>query len=325
MTTVSDTARSQRRNRAPIFVLGMQRGGTSQFLNVLRSHPATYWPAGELQALFRLRSISRKTLSRDMKKLIRYIPYLLTYGDVFSPHRPPKPGALAGWRGAWLDSALATASRDNRSEVSEFKNALVDRGLIDLESISTDRLVIKLMNYHVAFAPELYALYPDAKFIGILRSPFSLTESRMVRGAPMTTGTSIFNFVEEHFHKYEQDGLPITTFRFETLVESADATAARILEAADLPLDLMRGVCLEDRVRVTNKTGRVVDLDTKSGLYRFGEIQKHMRLEVNKKSLQVLDPAVKANIARLCAVGIERRGYVDMVADAHGSNRSAGL
>jgi hypothetical protein len=181
------------------------------------------------------------------------------------------------------------------------------------------------MNYHVAFAPELYALYPDAKFIGILRSPFSLTESRMVRGAPMTTGTSIFNFVEEHFHKYEQDGLPITTFRFETLVESADATAARILEAADLPLDLMRGVCLEDRVRVTNKTGRVVDLDTKSGLYRFGEIQKHMRLEVNKKSLQVLDPAVKANIARLCAVGIERRGYVDMVADAHGSNRSAGL
>ena len=41
----------------PIFLLGIQRGGTNQILNILRSHPATFWPSGEFHEVFRPRSL----------------------------------------------------------------------------------------------------------------------------------------------------------------------------------------------------------------------------------------------------------------------------
>ena len=85
----------------PIFLLGIQRGGTNQVLNILRSHPATCWPQGEFHEIFRPRGLRAEGPARLWQKLRRYAPILLTAGDILDPDRPPRrPGLLAGRRGA---------------------------------------------------------------------------------------------------------------------------------------------------------------------------------------------------------------------------------
>ena len=78
----------------PIFLLGIQRGGTNQLLNVLRSHPATYWPGGEFHEVFRPRSLRAEGPLRSLRKLARYAPILL------DRRRHPRPRPAAGARRA---------------------------------------------------------------------------------------------------------------------------------------------------------------------------------------------------------------------------------
>ena len=105
--------------KGPIFLLGIQRGGTNQVLNVLRSHPATYWPGGELHEVFRPRSLYGEGPRRAARKLLRYAPILLTAGDILDVDRPPRrAGLLAGARGRALAAGLARSAALNRPSVA---------------------------------------------------------------------------------------------------------------------------------------------------------------------------------------------------------------
>lgn len=86
---------------APIFILGLQRGGTNQLLNALRSHPDTIWPDGEMHEVLRPKPALRGATA---KTLAGYLPTALRSGDIMNPRRAPGPlrprdgrGSPASW------------------------------------------------------------------------------------------------------------------------------------------------------------------------------------------------------------------------------------
>ena len=91
---------SARPGAGPIFLLGIQRGGTNQVLNILRSHPDTTWPQGEFHEVFRWRGLRREGLGAVVAETLRYAPVRLGAGDILDPDRKaPREGLLTGRRG----------------------------------------------------------------------------------------------------------------------------------------------------------------------------------------------------------------------------------
>lgn len=297
------------RNTAPIFLLGLQRGGTNQLLNVLRSHPDTYWPTGELHAVYRPRGVAADGAVAELWRVLRYAPLVATSGDFLNPHRPPRLPSLAGWRGRWLDRTLLWASRTNAPEVKAYKAALAAHGLIDDDGPPPSRLVVKLVNYNVALLDALARLYPDARFVGLVRDPFALAESRLARGTPLDAAMAVYAFVEQIFAAAEAAGAPLRVVRFEDLLAAPEATMRLVLDACGLDAARMRGVCLQNKTRVADATGRVVRFTLSDGYYAFEDVQNHMRADVNTTAVSRLCAAQKDEIGRLCAAAIERRGY----------------
>jgi hypothetical protein len=245
----------------------------------------------------------------NLERLLRYAPFLVTEGDILNPHRPDRILRLEGWRGRWLDSTLYAASRANAAEINGYRSALVDRGLIDAGASPPSRLVVKLVNYNVGLVNELALLYPDARFIGILRDPYAVAESRLVRGTSLSDAMEIYVYVERVFAEAELKGLPLQVFRFEDLIANAASTIREVLAACRLDMSRMRGVCLQDKTRVADATGRVVRFMLTDGYYAFSDVQNHMRRDANSAGVSRLSADQKIEIGRLCAEAIARRGY----------------
>ena len=210
----------------PIFILGIQRGGTNQVLNILRSHPATFWPQGEFHEVFRPVGLRRDGVARTLRLMRRYAPIRFTAGDILDPDTEPKgTGLLAGARGRALRAGLEGSAAANRASVTAYKDALRSHGLLDTTT-PPDRMLTKAVNYNLAFVPDLLALYPDARFVGVIRDGRAVCEGHIARGASLADATAAYAFVARRLIDDEAAGLPLRTWRFEDLVADAEATAA---------------------------------------------------------------------------------------------------
>jgi hypothetical protein len=296
----------------PIFLLGIQRGGTNQVLNILRSHPATCWPQGELHEVFRSRGLRAEGPVRALRKLRRYAPILLAAGDVLNPDRPPRrPGRLLAERpGQALRAGLEGSAAVNRESVAAYKAALAERGLIDPVA-APDRLVTKAMNYGLALVPDLLALWPDARFVGIIRDGRAVCEGLTVRGAGLSEASAAYAFVGRQLIDLEAAGLPLRTWRFEDLVADAPGTAAAIYAFCGLDRAATRGVCLQDKERIPKAGGGVAGMRKVAHYYSFEEMGRHMRADANAGALGRLPAAAAAEITARCRPVLAHFGYLD--------------
>ena len=180
----------------PIFILGIQRGGTNQILNILRSHPATCWPQGEFHEVFRPRSL-RAEKTRGLAKLRRYAPICLTAGDILDPDTPPaardcSPGRAAGRSAPGLEGPAAA----NHASVAAYKAALAEQGFFAADPPPPpDRMLTKALNYNLVFVPDLLALWPDARFVGVIRDGRAVCEGHIARGASVAEASAVYTFV----------------------------------------------------------------------------------------------------------------------------------
>jgi hypothetical protein len=294
----------------PIFLLGIQRGGTNQVLNILRSHPDTSWPQGELHEIFRPRGLRAEGPARTFRKLRRYAPILLAAGDVLDPDRPPRRAdPLAGRAGRALRAAVEASAAANRASVAAYKAALVERGLID-PAPAPDRLVTKAMNYGLGLVPGLLALWPEARFVGVIRDGRAVCEGHVARGASVAEASAAYGFVGRRLIELEAAGLPLRTWRFEDLVADAPGTAAAIYAFCGLDRARVRGVCLQDKERIPKRGGGVAGMRKVSRFYRFDEMGRHMRGDANAAALGRLPAAALAEITAACGEVLAHFGYL---------------
>jgi Sulfotransferase family len=299
----------------PVFLLGIQRGGTNQVLNILRSHPATCWPEGEFHEVFRgrvapgLGSLRREGALRMARKWGGYLPILLASGDILDPDREPR-ARLDGRRGRAAARGLAASASANRASVARYKAALVERGFIDA-GIAPDRMTVKLVNYNLAFAEDLAALYPGARFVGLIRDGRAVCEGFTARGGGVEAAASAWDFVGRRLIELEAAGLSLRTWRFEDLVADPGRVAGEIYRFAGLDPAAVRGICLQDKPRRSaGAAGGFAGIDKRDGFYSLAEIGRHMRADANQGALARLPAAARAAVTERCGPVLGHFGYV---------------
>lgn len=297
----------------PIFILGIQRGGTNQILNILRSHPATAWPQGELHEVFRPRNL-RAEGRRALQKLRRYAPIWLRAGDILDPDRPPRDsggreGMLAGAPGRALRAGLEGSTAANRASIASYKAALRAQGFFAEGAPASDRMLVKALNYNLAFVPELAALWPDARFVGVIRDGVAVCEGHMARGAGLAEAAAVYGFVGRQLIALEAAGLPLRTWRFEDLLADAPGVTAAIYRFCGLDPAATRGVCLQDKERIPRAGGGVAGMRKISLYYGFEEMGRHMRADANASARARLPEADRAEIAARCGPVLAHFGY----------------
>ena len=295
----------------PIFLLGLQRGGTNQILNILRSHPDTCWPDGEFHQVFRPRFGPRERFHRSLEKLVDYSAYVVTSGDALNPHAPPPQRALRGWRGAWAKRRIARRTRQNAAAVGRFKQELPG-----VAGPGGERVVVKLVDYNVGLAADLHRLYPDAIFVGLIRDPLPVCEGRTARGRALEKAIATYNYFGAALARLEASDARVLTVRFEDLVTRAEPVARTILAHCELDPEAIRGVLLQEKGRVTDADGGVVGIEKSARVLPFADIGRHMRADANARSIDRLDGARRLRIVEGCASVMAHFGYASEAAGA---------
>lgn len=292
----------------PIFLLGVQRGGTNQALNILRSHPDTYWPQGEFHEVFRPRGLRGAPPGATLQKLARYAPIWIGAGDILDPDRAAGGPGLAGRRGRAAAAGLRGAAAANRPAVARYKAALREHGLLDAGA-EPSRLLVKVMNYNLRFAEDLAALYPQAVFVGLIRDAAAVCEGHVARGASVAAAAAAWVFVADRLIALEAAGLALRVWRFEDLLADAGGVARAIYGFAGLDPAAARGVCLQDKARITGADGAVRGVQKTEHFYSFDAMSRHMRADANAGARARLPEAARAEIAARCAPQLRHFGY----------------
>lgn len=291
-------------NAGPIFILGLQRGGTNQILNALRSHPDTVWPDGEFHEVLRPRG--SKSLAA-LQAWIGYLPLLARKGDVLSPRKPPVSLDKKGRD--WIVSALRRATAENATEVTRYKAALAAHGLAPASTALGHRMVVKLVNYNVGLAADLTKAYPDAAFVGLMRDPVGICESMMARGDAPEKILPLYRYVGETLLELEAAGVPVKTIRLEDMVVDFKAVMLEVYAACGLDLGEITGICLQSKERITDDDGHVTGTRKIDTFHDFESVNSHMRRDVNKQAIDRLSPAIIAQIVETCGPIMQRFGY----------------
>ncbi len=294
----------------PIFILGLQRGGTNQPLNIFRSHPATYWPQGEFHEPFRpRRSEWRRNPVGSAMKCLRYAPIYATRGDVLNLDAPlDDPRPLRGFAGRALRAGLANSSRANAGKIASYKAMLRDGGFY-LDDTAPDRMVVKVMNYNVGLVPDLMELYPDARFVGIIRDGRGVCEGQMARESSVEQATALYNQFGRWLIEYEAAGMPVRTWRFEDLLSDPWTTSLEMYDFCDLDADRTLGVMLQDKHRIMDARDRITGIAKHDRLYLFSEMARHMRADANSTSLARLRTGDRSVIESRCGEVLRHFGY----------------
>jgi hypothetical protein len=217
---------------------------------------------------------------------------------------------LRGARGRALAAGLARSAARNRPSVEAYKAGLRRHGLLGAAP-PPDRMLVKALNYNLAFVPDLLALYPDARFVGVIRDGRAVCEGHVARGAGLAAATATYAFVGRQLIGLEAVGLPLRTWRFEDLLRDPEGVSAAVYGFCGLERGATAGVCLQDKERIIRPDGRVGGARKVASFYRFEEMRRHMRADANAAALARLPAAALAEITGRCREVLEHFHYLD--------------
>ena len=171
-------------------------------------------------------------------------------------------------------------------------------------------MLVKALNYNLAFVPDLLALYPDARFVGLIRDGRAVCEGHVARGAGLADAAATYAYVGRRLIELEARGLPLRTWRFEDLVADAPGVSAAVYDFCGLDRTATLGVCLQDKERIVQPDGRVAGMRKVAHFYRFEEMGRHMRADANAAATARMPAGALAEITERCRPVLEHFGYL---------------
>lgn len=294
--------------RKPVFLVGLSRGGTNQILNILRSHPATYWPEGEFGEIFR--PYPRKVNLKEVRKFLYYLPILVTAGDVIHSTRAPKAPRirLSQSQRRRVHNAVRSSVGRHYNSVLRFKEALSERQLIVYAR--PERLFVKLLDYNMALIETLSEMYPEARFVGLIRDGRAVIEGHLARGASLDEAVKLYNYVAERLIGLETSLDGVAVWRFEDVCANPEHTINEMLRFCELDPDVQHGVHMQDKKRVYSENGERVHVEKVSRYLPLSELKTHLRADVNESSIARLTTDQLNTIDSLCKSALEYYGYL---------------
>ena len=285
-------------------------------LNLLRSHPGTCSPRGELTEVFQGKGrppTFNEPLVDYFEKWWRYnLPVLFWQREmVFSKklwraRRPFITRTRAHVdRVLFNDKLLATGENQNRYKAENIAYTL--------EEIQAARLLSKNVAGLIFLTDELAKLFSDAIFIAIVRNGFALCEGHIRRGVrPEKIAARYQIGCQKIIH--DAENIPnYHIIRFEDILEYPRESLQKIYEFADLDLGMVQKIRLETK-KIINEQGqhKLMHNSKEKALvwYELDSFASHFHTGVNENQIARLTSSQKDIIFSVAQSSLEHFSYI---------------
>ena len=273
-------------NNRPIIVNGFSRGGTTILINLLLSHPDTAMPTGELHAVFKGRTQIFKDNSRKInyKKIFYDLPIrLISRQDIFrrnlyKPRDIPNKIVLK-----YIDWILY---KEKQKALGEFKNRWKDQTTrYTREELIKSRVTLKAFD-GLIFTNDIFRkMYPDARFVAIIRNGLALCEGRMRRGHSKEKAANEYNLVCNEILR-NLSNPDFLCIKFEDILSEPLKSIQKIYTHCDLDIKKCNYFRLKHRSIISKEGKSILQGDrSKLNWYTVDELKDYFVPEVNQNQI----------------------------------------
>ena len=221
------------RLRAPIFLNGMSRGGTTILMNLLGSHPDVAM-VGETHKVFKGCSHNDSYLRVIYKCLFRELPVLsTTRQDFFSPRRDETRPVLTPSLRRHIDRCLYAEQLRRHPSLNRMKSPDHEYSRDELMGA---RALGKNLDGAIYLSDVFSDMYPDATFVSLVRHGLAVCEGHVRRGGSAAEiGRRYAQFVSKMLDDAEQSSNHIVV-RFEDILTDARRVMVACCQVAELDI-----------------------------------------------------------------------------------------
>ena len=291
-------------NKAPIFVNGFQRGGTTILMSLVSSHSKVRILGSEVHQIF----YGRETESAEkwVRRFFHAPVVLTTRRHVFWPYRLYERGPLPYPVARYIDLLL-------------YLHKITAQNVHDLDSSATSslkhkskaRMVCKCVNGVVLATPIFAHMYPDATFIALVRNGLALCEGFMRRGWSAERIGRMYQTICERMI-YDASQLEnYQLVRFEDLLHDPVSTVRRVYENVGLDIKETKKFKLRAK-KSMDKDGRrstAFGQEKEISWHNLEDIGNYLRKDVNENQIARLSERDKAGFLQYAQAAMSHFGY----------------
>ena len=294
-------------NIKPIIVNGFGRGGTNILMNILLSHPATAMPSGELNKVIKGGGMGDGLIRRVFKKALYDLPIRTAVGDVFDRfdfnRRKNLPDFVCNYIDLvfWLEKQFSKHEGHNK-----WKNQTT---LYTSSELRKGRLLVKAHNGLVFFNDVFRAMYPDIRFVTVVRDGHAVCESLMRRGWNIKDAANLYAAVGEEIllNSNQKDYLII---KFEEIIQDPLKAIENIYTHCGLDSRTCEKFRLQHKSVASKGSAKSVlhgAYDRQVAWFNRDELVRYFKPDVNanqierlsNEHLQIIQDVAGGTIARL--------------------------
>lgn len=293
-------------NKAPIFVNGFQRGGTTILMNLVSSHPCVRILGPEVHEVFYGRNTD--SLKRWVR-LFLYTPVFITARrHIFWPYRFYDRGPLPYPIARYIDLLFYVHKINSRSE--HYHNGLITNSL--LRDRARARMVCKCVNGVVLATPLFARMYPDATFIGLVRNGLALCEGFTRRG---WSAERIGRMYQTVCDRMIHDASHLENYyivRFEDLLGDPVGSLNKVYECAGLDINETGRFKLRAKKSMDRQGRRSTTFGQEKEIhwYELEDISDYLRQDVNENQIARLGEGDKAEFLQYAQASMAHFGYL---------------
>jgi hypothetical protein len=291
-------------NRAPIFVVGFQRGGTNILTNLIASHPDVCALGRETHQVFYGRH--RQTVGKWIDRL-RYVPILVAARDhVFRPASLKERRVMPRPAMRYADWLL------HRSKVAAGRELLDDDTQV-AASGDHRRLLAKNVNGLALATPVFGRMYPDATFIAMVRNGLALCESYVRRGWTADAFGMTYERICDQMLQDAETRPNYHLVRFEEMIADPVAMIEKIYRHTSLDVRMVTRFRLQAKQSMGRDGRRNYtfggDRDRETRWFNLDELGGCFRTDVDENQIARLADRDRQSFLRRAGRSMARLGY----------------
>lgn len=291
-------------NKAPIFVIGFQRGGTNILTNLIASHPDVCALDRETHQVFYGRH--KRAVGKWIDRLW-YAPILVAArGHVFRPTSLHERNGLPRPAMRYADWLL------HRSKVAACREGA--RGGTGAGRGHERRLLAKNVNGLALATSVLGVMYPDATFVALVRNGLALCEGYIRRGWTADAFGTTYQRICDRMLQDADTRQHYHIVRFEEMIADPAAVIEKVYRYASLDLRPVAKFRLQAKQSMDRDGRRSYtfggEQDRETRWFSLRELSECFRKDVNENQIARLADQHRQIFLQRAGQSMARLGYV---------------